>query len=232
VTDGCEFFKGRRLKRQCDCCAGPLVGRQQRWCSSECSDLFWNNHGWKTARHAALERDKFTCQNCGAVEPGPAHDGYGLEVNHIEPRMGLGYANGCHHHQNNLETLCIPCHAKVTAQQRKSRAHLPRTRYWIIHFRMEGRDPKYYWERGVARHQLIYASLTVVASEVGRRIAHNDSLDNPCRMKGEYVVAPVLLCEHEVMQRGDELISRVMKHATEMPAAPIETFALMNEVAS
>ena len=41
-----------------------------------------------------------------------------LEVNHIEPRRGGGYAHGCHHHQVNLETLCHRCHARVTARQR------------------------------------------------------------------------------------------------------------------
>lgn len=41
-----------------------------------------------------------------------------LEVNHIEPRRGEGYAAGCHHHLDNLETLCHPCHVEVTTAQR------------------------------------------------------------------------------------------------------------------
>lgn len=44
-----------------------------------------------------------------------------LEVNHIEPRRGAGYAHGCHHHQANLETLCHRCHARVTARQQAER---------------------------------------------------------------------------------------------------------------
>jgi ferredoxin len=44
-----------------------------------------------------------------------------LEVNHIEPRRGGGYAHGCHHHQTNLETLCHRCHARVTAHQQHER---------------------------------------------------------------------------------------------------------------
>ena len=44
-----------------------------------------------------------------------------LEVNHIEPRRGGGYAHGCHHHQANLETLCHRCHARVTARQQRAR---------------------------------------------------------------------------------------------------------------
>lgn len=41
-----------------------------------------------------------------------------LEVNHIVPREGRGYTKGCHHHQDNLETLCRPCHVDETRRQR------------------------------------------------------------------------------------------------------------------
>ncbi len=41
-----------------------------------------------------------------------------LEVNHIIPREGKGYGQGCHNHQENLETLCHACHLQVTADQR------------------------------------------------------------------------------------------------------------------
>lgn len=41
-----------------------------------------------------------------------------LEVNHIVPREGRGYGNGCDHHLENLETLCRPCHVDETRRQR------------------------------------------------------------------------------------------------------------------
>lgn len=41
-----------------------------------------------------------------------------LEVNHITPRRGGGYTAGCHHHLDNLETLCRPHHVEETRRQR------------------------------------------------------------------------------------------------------------------
>ena len=43
------------------------------------------------------------------------------EVNHIVPRVGAGYGNGCHNHQDNLETLCHACHVTTTTQQGRDR---------------------------------------------------------------------------------------------------------------
>lgn len=34
-----------------------------------------------------------------------------LQIDHRVPREGRGYGDGCHHHQDNLQTLCVPCHA-------------------------------------------------------------------------------------------------------------------------
>ena len=43
------------------------------------------------------------------------------EVNHITPRNGKGYGNGCWNHQDNLEVLCHDCHVKVTMWQGRAR---------------------------------------------------------------------------------------------------------------
>jgi hypothetical protein len=43
-----------------------------------------------------------------------------MEVHHVDPRRGAGYAAGCHHHLDLLETLCRACHVAVTNEQRRS----------------------------------------------------------------------------------------------------------------
>jgi 5-methylcytosine-specific restriction endonuclease McrA len=64
---------------------------------------------WTLASAAARKRDGNKCVRCGSTFP--------LEVNHIVPRKGMGYSNGCHHHLNGLETLCRPHHVVETTRQ-------------------------------------------------------------------------------------------------------------------
>jgi len=52
---------------------------------------------------------------------GPFAVFWAAEVNHIVAREGAGYGNGCHNHQDNLETLCHKCHVKTTTQQGRER---------------------------------------------------------------------------------------------------------------
>lgn len=97
-------------------CAKPLPRRRRRWCSDACAnaytDAIYGQHDWNLARHKAYLRDQ-KCVTCGSTEK--------LEVNHIVPRNGAGYGRGCHHHLENLETLCHSCHVKVTNEQRRLR---------------------------------------------------------------------------------------------------------------
>ncbi len=120
-----------QVKGLCWRCGVALPPRRRHWCSDDCGQWWRNNHDWNSAREVALKRDKHRCVKCGA-------DGYPissslyrgsytgrtmfpvkLEVNHIVPREGKGYGQGCHNHQENLETLCHNCHVAVTRRQRK-----------------------------------------------------------------------------------------------------------------
>lgn len=106
----CPMAFGDNDKKLCAWCGKPLTGRQRRWCSDH-GDQWYRTHTWTGARGAALKRDEYKCVICG--------DPLRLEVNHIEPRKGKGYGNGCWHHPENLETLCHAHHLIVTAAQRK-----------------------------------------------------------------------------------------------------------------
>ena len=118
-----------QVKGLCWRCGKKLPPRRRHWCSDDCGQWWRINHDWNSAREAALKRDGSRCVKCGA-------DGYlisrrtysgrtmfpiKLEVNHIAPREGQGYGQGCHNHQENLETLCHDCHVAVTRRQRKLR---------------------------------------------------------------------------------------------------------------
>lgn len=126
-------------------CNKKLPGRRRRWCSNKCNryylDGLYGNHEWSSARELAIRRDRFRCQHCGSdgtipeevfksitgnkyevwLESKKMEKLYQLEVNHIKPLVGSGYAPSHAHHLLNLVTLCHQCHLKVTAQQRKER---------------------------------------------------------------------------------------------------------------
>lgn len=138
---GCPFLVLVSRPGHCDRCGEALKGNRRRWCSEKCERAYWANHAWTMARHEAWVRasglsreqldelwrtDRLTlrelarCDECGATErdlPYPQ----GLEVNHVDPRLGAGYDNGCWNHQTNLQVLCHPCHVVETNRQRHER---------------------------------------------------------------------------------------------------------------
>jgi 5-methylcytosine-specific restriction endonuclease McrA len=109
---------------KCGWCAAALTGRRTRWCSNECRDTYLGDHFWTWARAAAIDRARFgtweqglglpLCDQCGVPTTAP-------EVNHVVPRDGAGYGDGCHHHQTNLQVLCHSCHVAETVRQRRER---------------------------------------------------------------------------------------------------------------
>jgi 5-methylcytosine-specific restriction protein A len=66
-------------------------------------------HLWPRMQATIVNRDKHTCQDCGAKEGTQDQHGNSLsfEVHHIIPR-GLGGSD----HPRNLKFLCKPCHKK------------------------------------------------------------------------------------------------------------------------
>lgn len=68
-------------------------------------------HDWASQRRKARERDRYTCQRCGATE---SELGITLDVHHIKPFRSFGLAR--HTEANvlsNLVSLCDRCHALV-----------------------------------------------------------------------------------------------------------------------
>jgi hypothetical protein len=102
-------FRGR----PCFLCGSPLPPRRTRWCSDPCWQLWFANHEWQAASFAAKRRDQQRCVRCSADAE---------EVNHIDPRYGRGYHQGCHNHLDRLESLCHVHHVVETNRQRAERA--------------------------------------------------------------------------------------------------------------
>jgi 5-methylcytosine-specific restriction endonuclease McrA len=68
---------------------------------------------WDSMRRAILIRDNFQCRQCGRLcgGKGEAH------VDHIIPKKKSG-SNA----EQNLQTLCVSCHAKKTNREMKALA--------------------------------------------------------------------------------------------------------------
>ena len=112
VEANCSHYSNESGVCRRKACGKALTGRQSRWCSKTCALWFTNNHRWTNARKQAKQRAAhYKCAACGEFFRT-------VEVNHIKPCVGeRGWS--CHHHADNLEALCRPCHLAVTAEQRR-----------------------------------------------------------------------------------------------------------------
>lgn len=119
----------------CGACGGKLQGRMTWCCTKECLDLFSVHHFWANARPEAWKRRPWCVMcwpagshhalflGCYRYDAHNAHFSVvhtGMEINHIEPRRGRGYSFGCHHHQSNLEPLCVRHHGMVSSAQKRA----------------------------------------------------------------------------------------------------------------
>jgi len=99
--------------RKCPVCNNPLpvnAHKGRTFCSKECQlearnrTKGWNQtkRHWENLREFVLERDDFTCQDCGKFLMN-----VGLEAHHIKPLF-----QGGSNDEKNLITLCHKCHKK------------------------------------------------------------------------------------------------------------------------
>lgn len=99
----------------CDWCGKELPAGRRRWCSRKCDDAHTANHRWTQAKawikRIARRPGGYLCSRCGEVVQV-------VDVNHKTPILGKHGTWGCHHHQDNLEVVCKPCHKEITAEQR------------------------------------------------------------------------------------------------------------------
>ena len=82
---------------------GAKLGQASRWNKGK--------YGFKyfVSRKAAFQRDNYTCTVCGYKSQRRKGNVNDLECHHIDPDGGEGV--------ENLQTVCIPCHRRLTAVQ-------------------------------------------------------------------------------------------------------------------
>ena len=147
---GCPLRPKNLPPGLCHGCGVDLLPGTHRWCSQDCADRAIGNHNWSWARGLALRRagerwdrdeERWSgalCDQCGQDARAVKHvetswypdgrdrvDYWSPEVNHVDPRTGAGYGDGCHHHQTNLQVLCRPCHIAETTRQTRQRLGIP-----------------------------------------------------------------------------------------------------------
>lgn len=140
-----ELLKTRAHRRQCIWCANRLIGRQRRYCSTDCRDSAWVNcypQKPKSKAFIMVHEQSCACKSCGlSIEEeisqwmkarfelegflptlyqlGAAmthHFSVNFETDHIVPISKGGPGAGL----DNVQVLCVPCHREKTNQDRKN----------------------------------------------------------------------------------------------------------------
>lgn len=71
-------------------------------------DLNTGSKAWRSIRIGILQRDRYTCRDCGR---------FGGHVDHID-------GDNANHSADNLQTLCLPCHSRKTATEQTGRPYI------------------------------------------------------------------------------------------------------------
>ena len=128
----CSLVPATHKPGTCGWCGTKLKGRQTRWCSRKCSRENTKQHRWTQAKAAAkADAAWWKCARAKFIDGTTEQSDWGLsgclgftqepEVNHIIPCKGKHGVWGCHHHADNLEVLCKPCHRAETNRQRANK---------------------------------------------------------------------------------------------------------------
>jgi 5-methylcytosine-specific restriction protein A len=105
--DGQRGPNGFRLCRQC---GTECPNKLRRYCTSTCRDR-WALANWPNVqRRAVAARDRGKCALCPAVVQVRAYP-HQWEMDHTVPLCEGGSSS-----LDNLRTLCIPCHRRVTRE--------------------------------------------------------------------------------------------------------------------
>jgi len=76
---------------------------------------FYNSEAWKKVRRLALIRDNHCCVKCH-------EEGRVVRASHVDHILELQDSWELRSELTNLQSLCIPCHTKKTAEEKKKRA--------------------------------------------------------------------------------------------------------------
>ena len=96
-----EAAKNRVTPEWCDMRSRRMSGENHpNWRGGVTQDRPLRRREWRQARTACMERDDYTCQDCGATDRR-------LNAHHIVARR-----NGGNEELENLVALCISCHHK------------------------------------------------------------------------------------------------------------------------
>jgi len=132
-----------RQKGQCTWCGGPVRPGRRTWCSGACVTKFKLRYDWQYIRSQVLDRDHGVCCRCGVdtakilrIFEWVRRQDYGGWLDAISSYAAMGFKSvtrrdwweadhivarndGGGDELANLRTLCIPCHKRRTAEQRR-----------------------------------------------------------------------------------------------------------------